>query len=68
MMMDIWPEVSRWDLQFRGKILHRGPEAESQRHNRGGSVDLKAMGLSPNGPAGAAVQVPGGPNTMHFMV
>ena len=57
-----------WDLQLHGTILHRGLEAESQGPSGGGGGGLKAMVLSPNGPAGAAVQVPGGPNTMHFMV
>ena len=62
------PEVLPWGRLFPGAILHRGLEAESQRPSRGGGVGLKAMGLSPNGPAGAAVQVAGGPNTMHFVV
>ena len=57
-----------WDLQFHVMILHRGPEAESQRPSRGGGIGLKAMGLSPNGPTGAAVPVTGAPNTMHLKV
>ena len=57
-----------WDLLFPGAILHRGLEVESHGPSRGGGVGRKAMGLSPNGPARAAVQVSGGPNTMHLMV
>ena len=58
----------RCGLHFHGTILHRGPGAESQRSTTGGGIGINAMGLIPNGPSGAAVQVPGGPNTMHFMV
>ena len=46
-----------WELEFYGTILHRGLEAESQRLSQGSGIGVKAMGLSPTRPAGAAVLV-----------
>ena len=59
-----------WDLQFHfhGMILHRGDGADSHRPSKGGGIGLKAMGRIAKGLAEAAVPVPGGPNTMHFVV
>ena len=57
-----------WYLQFHGMILNRGDEADSHRPSRGGGIGLKAMGRISKGFAEAAVPVPGGPNTMHFVV
>ena len=57
-----------WDLQFHDMILHRGDEADSHWPCKGGGIGLKALGRISKGLAEAAVPVPSGPNTMHFVV